>query len=166
MNSGTAVITGASGGIGAAFARRLAERGMSLLLVARQVPALQALAAELDQAHGVAVDHLSADLATPEGIGLVEERVAGLADLELLVNGAGFGTAGRFAGCDLASQLRMIELHVTAPTRLCYAALKPMLARQGGSIINVSSLLAVLPFPNNVTYSGSKAYLIDLLSVA
>ena len=154
----TAVITGASSGIGAAFARRLAARGYRLVLVARREERLRALADELRRRHGVGVEVLVADLARPEGIARVEARLAADGAVDLLVNNAGFGTVGPFAESDLERQLAMIAVHVTATARLTRAVLPGMLARGRGAVINVASIAAFLPAPGNATYSATKAY--------
>lgn len=155
---GTALITGASSGIGAAFARALAAEGYDLLLVARRAERLAALAAELQQ-HGGTVDMLAADLATPAGIEQVAQRITHLPNLTLLINNAGFGLKGDFWDVDLARQQAMIYLHVQAAVALCHAALPGMLARRCGQIINVSSVAAFGPLPGNATYMPTKAYL-------
>ena len=154
----TAVITGASSGIGAAFARQLAARGHALVLVARREERLQALADELHRRHGVGVEILVADLARPEGIARVQGRLAAGGAVDVLVNNAGFGTVGPFAESDLERQLDMISVHVTATARLTRAVLPGMIARGRGAVINVSSIAASLPAPGNATYSATKAY--------
>ncbi len=156
----TAVVTGASSGIGAAYARRLAVQGRDLVLVARREQQLVALARELGERHGVAAEPLAADLADAAGVARVEARIAALPSLDLLVNAAGFGTVGRFARVDMARQLEMIQLHVVAAVRLARAALPGMLERGRGAIINVASTVAFLPLPGNVTYAGTKAFLV------
>lgn len=156
----TAVVTGASSGIGAAFARLLAARGYDLVLVARRRAKLDALATELAQAHGIAAEALSADLVQPEGVERVEQRIRETPRLEMLVNNAGFGTMGHFADVDLGRHLDMIHVHVTAGVRLTHAALPGMIGRKRGDIINVSSGSAYLAMPNAVTYCSTKMYLI------
>jgi uncharacterized protein len=159
-----ALITGASSGIGAAFAERLAADGHDLILVARRRERLEALAERLRASTGVAVEVLAADLAAPDGLRVVEERIAAGPALDLLVNNAGFGAYMPFVelGPDRAEEL--IRLQVTAVTRLTHAALTGMLARGRGAIINVSSLLSVsgalnLPrLPKRATYAGTKAF--------
>ena len=154
-----ALITGASSGIGAAFARALAAREHDLVLVARREARLRALAAELVERHAVRADVLVADLATEQGVTWVEQRIDALDAVDVLINNAGFGTAGPFAGADLARQLAMIHVHVLAPVRLTHRALPGMLARRRGAIVNVSSIAAFVASPGNATYSGTKAYL-------
>lgn len=154
------MITGASSGIGAAFAWELAARGHDLVLVARRRERLQALADELEARHGVSAEVLAADLADEADVARVEARITGTGALGLLVNSAGFGTAGRFAEADLDRQLDMIRVHVLASVRLCRAALPDMIAHRGGGIVNVASIAALLPLPGSLTYSATKGYLV------
>ncbi|NJN65970.1 MAG: SDR family oxidoreductase [Chloroflexaceae bacterium] len=156
---GTALITGASSGIGAAFARRLATERYDLILVARREDRLSDLAARLRQQHGVTVEVLVADLANPADVTRVEQCLAACDTLSLLVNNAGFGTSGYFADIDLQRQLDMIHVHVVASVRLTHTALPGMRNRQRGAIINVSSVAASIPGPEMVTYSATKNYL-------
>ncbi len=156
----TALITGASSGIGRAFALLLAAQGHDLVLVARREERLAALARELGERHGIIASPLVADLAEPAGVARVEAQIAGLARLDLLVNAAGFGTSGRFARIDSARHLEMIQLHVVAAVRLTRAALPGMIERGQGAIINVASVTAFVPLPGNVTYAGTKAFLV------
>jgi len=155
----TALITGGSSGIGAEFARQLAGRGYDLILVARRADRLEALAAELRQAHRVIVEPFPADLADPAGIERVEERIRACDDLALLVNNAGFGLSGGFARAELRGQLDMLSVHMLAPMRLSHAALPGMISRGAGGIINVASLAAFVALPGNINYSATKAYL-------
>ncbi len=156
---GTALVTGASSGIGAAYARRLAVEGYNLILVARREERLQALADKLNKQHHVETEALVADLANPEDVARVEQRMAACDTLSILVNNAGFGTAGPFAETDFQKQLDMIHVHVIASVRLSRAALAGMLARQRGAIVNVSSIAAFFPAPGNVSYCATKRYL-------
>ena len=159
----TALITGASSGIGAAFARRLAQDGYNLILVARRREKLEALAAELAAAHGIRAEALAADLSQIAGIEEVEARIAAIGDgLDLLVNNAGFGTYARFPEVSAARHTDMINVHVTASVRLMRAALPGMLARGRGGIVNVASIAAFFPLPGNGSYAASKAYLVTL----
>jgi uncharacterized protein len=155
---GYALITGASSGIGEAFARRLAREGYSLVLVARRVERLQALADELAREHAITAEVLAADLSRPADVTRVEQRIVNL-DLSILVNNAGFGTNGDLLNSDLDEQIAMLNVHVLATMRLCRAALPGMAARGGGAIINVSSIAAFFPSPGDVNYPASKAYL-------
>jgi short-subunit dehydrogenase len=153
---GTALITGASSGIGATFARHLAHQGYALILVARRLDRLQALADELKQCFSVCTEALEADLSNSVDLERVERRISEHDDLTMLINNAGFGTVGSFVEVPLARHLKMIQVHVTATTRLCYAALPGMIQRKQGAIINVSSLMALMPVG---IYSATKAYL-------
>jgi short-subunit dehydrogenase len=153
-----AVVTGASAGIGAAFARRLAAAGTDLVVVARSADRLGTLADELREAHGVQVSVVAADLTDPAELGRVEALVGGDGHLDLLVNNAGFGTIGDFAELDPDGEEREIRLNVVALVRLARAALPGMLARRRGAIVNVSSMAAFQPAPYNATYGATKAY--------
>ena len=156
----TALITGASSGIGAAFARRLAAEDYDLILVARREERLAALAAELGGRHGVVAQRLAVDLTEPAGLEEVEKYVASREPVDLLVNSAGFGARGDFAQVDLHRQLEMIQLHVLASVRLARAVLPGMIERDRGGIINVASLEAFIPLPGDATYSATKAFLV------
>jgi short-subunit dehydrogenase len=153
-----ALVTGASAGIGEAFARRLARDGWDLTLVARNRKRLDELAADLRETHGIEVEIEAADLTIPKELGTVEERVANDGHLELLVNNAGFGTIGRFAALDSDREEEEIRLNVVALVRLTRAALPGMTKRKRGAIINVSSLAAFQPAPSNATYGATKAF--------
>jgi len=152
----TALITGASSGIGAEFARQLSARGFDLILVARRRERLEKLARELG---GVHVEVLAADLTAEAELAVVEQRLATAENLELLVNNAGFGTRGRFFEADLDGQLRMHRLHVLATMRLTHAALPGMVARAKGGVINVSSVAAFGSTPGGVSYCATKAWM-------
>ena len=156
----TALVTGASSGIGAAFARALAAGGHDLVLVARRADRLATLAEECRKLGGVAVEVLPADLAKPEDVERVAGRIADTPSLELLVNNAGFGTTGSFADVEWVKHRDMVQVHVTASLSLTHSALPGMLARRKGDIINVSSMAAYLAMPNAVTYCATKMCLI------
>jgi short-subunit dehydrogenase len=157
--SGTAVVTGASAGIGEVYARRLAERGYDLVLVARREPRLRALAAELGG------EALVADLADERDVARVAERVAA-DDVTLLVNNAGINGYGPFGEVDEQLLTKVITLNVTVPTVLTRAAVPGMLERGHGAVINVASLLAFAgalppdPLPYRATYAGTKGYVV------
>jgi uncharacterized protein len=157
-----ALVTGASAGIGRAFAERLAREAWDLVLVARRRERLDEMAAELGPAHGRRVDVVAADLTTPAGLRLVEERIAGEPTLELLVNNAGFGTAGAFAELDRETEEQELRLNVVALTRLSHAALTAFRERGHGTVINVSSLAGFQPAPFNATYAATKAFVNSL----
>jgi short-subunit dehydrogenase len=156
---GTALITGASSGIGAAFARRLAGEGCNLILLARREDQLTRLAETLQQIYSIRVDVWAADLANQANVEHVEAEIARLDDLTLLINNAGFGTTTSFVETDPGKQLDMIRVHIEASTRFCRAALPKMIARDSGAIINVSSISAFFSTPGSVVYCASKAYL-------
>lgn len=153
----TALITGASAGLGAEFARQLARRRADLILVARSRDALESLAAELRSEHGVAVELIVADLADEAGVAAVADRLHDSADpVDLLVNNAGFGLPLHFADNDIDDEVRHLRVHVEASMVLMHAALRSMRGR-GGRIINVAS---VAGFISRSTYSACKAWVI------
>jgi hypothetical protein len=154
-----AVVTGASAGIGAAYARRLAADGYDLVLVARRRDRLEALANELRTRHGVEVEALPADLTQDAELKPVEDRIARADNLEFLLNNAGFGTSGLFYEASLESQVAMHRLHVLATLRLTHAALRQMTARGKGAVVNVSSVAAFITRPGNTSYYASKAWI-------
>ena len=158
--SAQALITGASAGLGAEYARQLAGRGYNLVLVARRADRLQALADEVAATYHVRVDVLPADLTSDAGVQQVEQCIGQLEQLDVLVNNAGFGTTGRLAKTDPQRQQEMVYLHVLAAMRLAQAALPAMAARGRGAIINVASVAAFTPLPGNVNYHASKRYLV------
>jgi len=156
---GVALVTGASSGIGEAYARRLAREGYNLVLVARREARLRALADELAQRYGVEASIFVVDLADPAGLEDLEALIARMPDLLLLVNNAGFGIPGDFAANDIEHMEAMIRVHVLATVRLTRAALGIMLAQGRGAIVNVSSVAAFYPIPGGVTYGATKSYL-------
>jgi short-subunit dehydrogenase len=153
-----ALVTGATAGIGRTFAEKLAARGHDLVLVARDVPRLEAVAAELAGRHGIAADVFPADLADHDQTTRLVERVGADAPA-VLVNNAGFGTKGTLAETDPGAQEAMLAVHVVAPMRLTQAALPGMVARGRGAIINVSSVASFTRSAGNVNYCATKAYL-------
>jgi short-subunit dehydrogenase len=159
---GTALITGASAGIGAVYADRLARRGYNLILVARDAQRLQALAAALRDATGVTADILKADLSTRDGRAAVARRLEEDAAISLLVNNAGMGVEGKLIEADPEKLEMMIELNVTAVMRLAAAAARSFSARKHGTIINIASVLALAPEMFNGVYSGTKAFVLNL----
>ena len=158
---GTALITGASTGIGAVYAKRLAARGHNLVLVARDAARLQALASEL-QGTGVKAEILPADLTRREDRAKVEQRLEADAAITMLVNNAGIAVSGPLANNDPDALERMLELNVTAPTRLAAAAARAFSARKKGTIINIASVLALAPERFNGVYDATKAFLLSL----
>jgi short-subunit dehydrogenase len=163
MSRPIALVTGASAGIGRAFAERLAARGYDLVVVARDTARLEALAKELEAAHGASVEVLTADLSSGEGINPVEVRLVDDArPVDLLVNNAGFGTVGRFHELPISKEISEIGLNVVAVARLTHAAIAGMVDRRRGGVINVASIAAYQPTPLNATYGATKAFVSSL----
>jgi uncharacterized protein len=160
----TAMITGASSGIGESFARELAARGCDLILVARRADRLEKLAAECTEQAGVAAEVIAADLTDAGRLDSAAGRLADSArPVDLLVNSAGTGTDHRFVGSPLHEEEHTIALNVVAVTRLCHAALPGMCERRRGGIVNVSSFAGLLPaFGHSATYGASKAFIYSL----
>ena len=157
-----ALVTGASAGIGAAFARELAARGHALVLVARRVDRLEALAAELRERHGVAVECIVCDLADADAPAFLfdETRRRGIA-VDVLVNCAGYGVTGSLVSREWRTHEHFIQVMITAPTELCYRFVPAMRARGFGRVVNVASFAGLMPAPAGHTlYAASKAYLI------
>jgi hypothetical protein len=154
-----AVVTGASSGLGAVFARKLAARGYDLALVARRQERLLQMADELGSQYHVNCSLLAADLTRDADLLRVEEFLAGAANLHLLVNNAGFGTLGRFFEAPVATQDAMHRLHILAIMRLTHAALGNLTARNRGAVINVSSVAAFAPRPGTTSYYATKAWI-------
>jgi uncharacterized protein len=154
-----ALITGASAGIGEAFARRLAADGYALIITGRRKERLDALAAELQGKYGKPVEILVADLSQPDQVTNVAERIAACENLALLVNNAGFGLSGSFWGTPASGQLAMLQVHAAATVQLTHAALPGMLARHAGGIINVSSIAAFIARRSGSMYHATKAFL-------
>lgn len=158
LPKGTALVTGASSGIGEAFARRLAARGNDLLITARRAERLEALARELADAHGVSVRIVPADLGTVEGMEAVQEAARQAGDVAVLINNAGFGTTGAYHAVELEKQVAMIRVHVEAAARLVREVLPGMLERGAGAIVNLSSISSFLPAQNRTLYGATKAF--------
>ena len=153
----TALITGASAGLGVEFARQLARRRADLVLVARSTDALESVAAELRSEYGIAVEILVADLSEAADVDRVADRLGDASDpVDLLINNAGFGLPLQFADNDIDDEVRHLRVHVEASMRLMHAALGSMRGR-GGRIINVAS---VAGFISRSTYSACKSWLI------
>ncbi|MCT9081698.1 SDR family NAD(P)-dependent oxidoreductase [Streptomyces fulvoviolaceus] len=152
----TALITGSTAGIGAAFARRLAADGHNLVLVARDTKRLQEQATELHDRHGIEAEVLTADLATDDGIETVAARLSDRRNpVDLLVNNAGFGNKGRYLDVSMADELKMLKVHCEAVLRLTSAATEAMRERGRGGVVNVASVAAFVP---RGTYGASKAW--------
>ena len=155
----TALVTGASSGIGDAFARELAATGTDLVVVARDRERLETLAKELPEAHGVHVEVLAADLSAPVSRAAVEKRLADRTrPVDLLVNNAGFGTVGRFVDLPIGREEQQVQLNVLAVLRLTSVALAGMVARGHGNVVNVASIAAFVPAPDSATYAATKAF--------
>lgn len=154
-----ALITGASSGIGECFARAVAARGKSLVLVARSGDKLQVLAEELNKRHGVKTECIALDLTAPGAAGrLADELVRRQIEIDLLVNNAGFGVQGRFWEASLERQSAIIDLNVKALLELTHVLLPPMVRKGAGSIVNVSSTASFQPLPYTSVYAASKAF--------
>jgi short-subunit dehydrogenase len=157
-----ALVTGASSGIGEEFARALAARGSNLVLAARSSERLLSLAEDLARVHGVRTHHVSVDLATPGG---AEELLSALAAMgvfvELVVNNAGFGSAGPLASLDAEREARMVSLNCGAVAALSRGLLDPMVLAKHGGIINVASTAAFQPTPYMATYGATKAFVLS-----
>jgi len=159
-HKGTALVTGASTGIGALYAHRLAKRGYDLILVARNRDRLTTLAQRLTAETGRTVEVISADLNEKADLARVEETLRNDASITLLVNNAGVGGTAPLVASDIDKMEQMINLNVTALTRLTYAVVPGFVARGGGAIINIASIVAVAPEVLNGVYGGSKAFVL------
>lgn len=153
-----AVVTGASSGIGAVYADRLAARGHDLLLIARRRDRLDEVASRIAAAHGRKVAILVADLADPADLERVAGDLAGRDDIDLLVNNAGIARFSPIAQGQAADSAAQIALNITALTRLTHAVLPGFVARDRGTIINIASVLSIQSRPFSAVYSGTKAY--------
>jgi len=154
-----ALITGASSGLGAEFARALAARGYALVLVARRRDRLEHLAAELRSHDGCVAEVLAADLTRDDDVETVARRISSDANFQLLINNAGFGALGDYHEADLSRQMNMHRLHVLATARLTHAALGGLIARDCGGVINVSSVSAFMRVPGHTSYNATKAWM-------
>lgn len=159
---GTALVTGASSGIGAVYADRLAQRGYDLILVARDGDRLAELGQRLTQAHGVRADVLRADLSRREDVRKVEQRIREDATVTLVVNNAGIGPKGPMIDNDIDYLDDMIDLNIGAVNRLAVAAAQVFAARGKGGIINIASVVALIPEFFHGTYSATKAFVLNL----
>ncbi|POA76370.1 SDR family oxidoreductase [Pseudomonas sp. DP16D-R1] len=162
QSQGTALVTGASSGIGAVYAQRLAARGFDLLLVARDLQRLEEAATQLRAEHGVQVEVLKADLTQKEDVLKLEQRLRSDSSINLLLNNAGVAADGLLANADTDQLERLIQLNVTTVTRLASAAAASFAKAGRGTIINIASVVALFPERFNATYSASKAYVLSL----
>lgn len=158
VNKGTALITGASGGIGAVYAEQLAQRGYDLILVARNTQRLHDVAQRIRSNSGQRVDLIAADLTSDAGLADVEARLRDDSGITLLVNNAGTGTHTTLLDSDITQMSKMITLNISALTRLTYAAVPGFVARGQGNIINISSIVSIAPEILNGVYGASKAF--------
>lgn len=161
MTHKTALVTGASSGIGAVYADRLAKRGYDLILVARNMERLESVAQRIRTSTGRSVQLMQADLAKPAESAKVEALLA-TGGIDVLVNNAGFGAVTPLVDSDIAAMTGMIDINVTALTRLTYAAVPAFLKQGGGTVINIASIVAVGPEILNGVYGGTKAYVLAL----
>jgi short-subunit dehydrogenase len=157
---GTALITGASSGIGALYADRLARQGHDLILVARNADKLEQVAKAIRDATGRQVDTLPADLASPSDLRRVEDRLANDRGITMLVNNAGIGSTARALDADVDTMSAMVSLNVEALMRLTYAVVPAFVARGRGTIVNIASIVAVAPEVLNGVYGGTKAFVL------
>ena len=160
ISKGTALVTGASTGIGAIYADRLARRGYDLILVARNRARLDGLAKRLTEETGRSIEVLAADLNDKADLARVEGKLRSDAAITMLVNNAGVGAAGPLLVSDVEKMDEMITLNVTALTRLTYAVVPGFVARGGGTIINMASIVGIAPEILNGVYGGTKAFVV------
>jgi short-subunit dehydrogenase len=156
----TVVITGASSGIGKAFAIQLASMGYNILLVARREERLAALKTELQQKYTCTCEILALDLSDPINIEILAEKIRNLPALHFLINNAGFGIQGDFVANNPQRETEMIHLHVLATNQLCQAALPIMMQQKSGVIINVASVAGLMLTPHHINYDATKGYVI------
>ncbi len=159
MKQGTALITGASSGIGKVFAETLATRGYNLVIIARRHARLKELADELIRRYSIQIEILVADLSNEQDLLRVEQHILQANNLTMLINNAGFGTPGVFIDVPIQRTQEMLNVHILATTRLSWAALQVMRKHNQGTIINVSSIAAFLPSPTAVSYCATKVYI-------
>lgn len=162
IHKGTALITGASSGIGAVYAERLARRGYDLILVARNTERLKALAARLTNQTGRSVETISADLTRKTDLAHVEQVLRTDASITLLLNNAGFGSTTPLLELNIEKMDEMVRLNVSALMRLTYAVVPGLVARGGGTIINIASVVALAPEILNGVYGATKAFVLAL----
>lgn len=158
-NPGSALVTGASSGIGAIFAYELAKQGFKIILVARREKKLQDVAQKINQKTNQMAEIVTADLAKQEDIDRVVGCIITDGNVEVLVNCAGYGLVGKFSENPIKKELTMMQVHNIAPVQFCRAVLPSMLTRNRGAIINVSSLATFILIPQNITYSATKSFI-------
>ena len=162
ISTSLAVITGASSGIGLAFARKLASEGYHLIITARRKERLDEIAHELQEKYGKVIEVISADLSKLEDIEMVSQKIQESKNLEILVNNAGYGLPGKFVDNDPVKQQDMLMVHNVASFQLCRSAVPIMLKNDKGTIINVASISGLMVKFGNVTYNATKSFLIVL----
>lgn len=160
MAKGWAVVTGASSGIGEAFARELARRGYAVLAVARRRDRLEALVRQAS-AQGGRIEPLTADLSTEQGVSAVLQRMKELGEIELLVNNAGLANGEDFLATSLDREITAIKVNIEAVVKLTHGALQAMVHRKHGAIINLASVVAFQPFPHFAVYAATKAFVLS-----
>jgi uncharacterized protein len=160
--SSTCLITGASSGIGVEIARQLAKRQRGVTLVARRKDRLTELAKELNERHGIRAETVGCDLSSAAARKRMMQTVRdrGL-DVDVLVNNAGFGSAGRFQSLDADAELKMVRTNVEAVVALCAAYVPEMVERRRGAVLNVASVAAYQPVPRQSTYAATKAFVLS-----
>jgi short-subunit dehydrogenase len=158
---GTALVTGASSGIGAAIAGELATRGYAVALTARREERLRSLATELRDGHGIEAEVIACDLSDPDGRDRLASELAGGRAVEILVNNAGFGSRGEFVTNDRTRMLEMVRINVETVVDLTARFLPGMAERGRGAIINIASTAAFQPMPGAATYAASKAFVLS-----
>lgn len=158
-NNKTALITGATSGIGAVFAEKFAARGYDLIITGRRKEKIQSIAEELKKKYSIDVTVISAELSDDKDIESVVSIIKNTENLEVLVNNAGFGKKNNFLEEDITTHENMLTVHCLATMKLTYAALPAMIQNGTGNIINVSSLAALFPLPKNPVYSATKSFI-------
>ena len=156
-----AVVTGASSGIGVAYAERMAERGYDLILVARRRNRLEDVAKRIEIKAKRTVEIVTADLADAKDLWRIEALLAEREDIDVLINNAGLGALGPTSKVTADALENLIKINILALTRLTHAVLPGFLRRNSGTIINIASMIAVMPTPSGAGYSGSKAYVLN-----
>lgn len=154
-----ALITGASSGIGEAYATKCAELGYDLIITGRREDLLRTISARLSRTYHVSVEHFVVELSDDAQLEKLVNKIMQTRDLHMLINNAGFGTVSYFMNEEYTVQEKMVKVHILAPMKLIYAALPGMIERKEGILINVSSISAKTPLPTSVIYSASKSFL-------
>ena len=159
MKNKTAMVTGASSGIGKAYAEHYAKEGYDLIITGRRMDKLVSVAEELEVKNGISVQIIQAELSDESDMKHVLEVVRKNPDIHVLVNNAGFGAGVEFGKNNFEEHMRMLQVHVVTSLKLIYAILPQMITRKAGTIINVSSLAAYMPAPGSTMYSATKLFL-------